>query len=104
MVQIGGSSSEVELASTWAAIVAQVVFGIKPIATGMSSMGNPHPTKSKPIKIGRKHSGAKSEKFKQKRRNTAIRNARLKLEKKRKYDRIVRDYFLGLRDNIPVMK
>lgn len=64
-------------------------------------MGNPHPTKSKPIKIGRKHSGAKSEKVKQKRRNTAIRNARLKVELKRKQNRIVREYFLGLRDEIP---
>jgi hypothetical protein len=64
-------------------------------------MGNPHPTISKPVPIGRKHSGAKSEKVKQKRRNTAIRNARLKLEKKRKYDRMVREYFLGLRDEAP---
>jgi len=64
-------------------------------------MGNPHPTKSKPVKIGRKHSGAKSEKFRQKRRNTAKRRNEIKLGLRRKDNRIVREYFLGLRDELP---
>ena len=67
----------------------------------MSSMGNPHPTKSKPVKIGRKHSGAKSEKFKQKRRNRAKRRSEIELALRRKENRIVREYFLCLRDEIP---
>lgn len=64
-------------------------------------MGNPHPTKSKPVKIGRKHSGAKSEKFKQKRRNRLAKRSEIELAKKRKRDQLVRDYFLGLRETCP---
>lgn len=34
-------------------------------------MGNPHPTRSKPCKIGRKHTGAPSDRIRQKQRNAA---------------------------------
>lgn len=64
-------------------------------------MGNPHPTKSKPVKIGRKHSGAKSEKLKQKLRNKAKKAAQIKAAIRRKNAKMVHEYFMGLRDELP---
>ncbi len=63
---------------------------------------NPHPTRSKPCKIGRKHTGAPSEKLKQKRRNTSKRHAALQKVKGRKFNEQVKAYFAGELDEFPV--
>lgn len=62
---------------------------------------NPHPTKSKPCKIGRKHTGAPSSREKGRRRRNA-----LQLQKQRngliqKWNRKVAEFWAGERDEFP---
>lgn len=61
-------------------------------------MGNPHPTRSKPNKIGRKHTGEKSAREKQKR---AAGLRKFKQIQKVTRSRKVRDYWTGKRDSHP---
>lgn len=65
-------------------------------------MGNPHPTRSKPRKIGRKHTGEPSERVKQARRNTAMRRAALIAGKRRKVKALIHLYFLGELEYLPL--
>lgn len=60
---------------------------------------NPHPTRSKPCKIGRKHTGQKRQKAKQKRLRGMQVYEKLKIARKRKYDAKVAMYF---RNEIPL--
>jgi hypothetical protein len=64
-------------------------------------MGNPHPTKSKPIKIGRKHTGAASTRVRQRRADAARAYATIKEGLRRRFHERVRQYFAGARDNYP---
>ncbi len=64
-------------------------------------MGNPHPTKSKPCKIGRKHTQQPSEKRKaKKRRGQEIYQQRVAAAKRRKLA-AARKYWAGESDNLP---
>ena len=65
-------------------------------------MGNPHPTKSKPCKIGRKHTGAPSDKAKQRRQRGLRLNLEIKLAKRRKQKHAIADYYDGKYDRFPV--
>lgn len=62
---------------------------------------NPHPTKSKPSKIGRKHTGAISQKTKQKRHNAASKKQKIKQMKAKKFHSQVAEYFAGKREQHP---
>lgn len=58
-------------------------------------MGNPHPTKSKPCKIGRKHTNGPSTRVREKlRRGQAIMKA-IAAAKQRKRNELIRRYWLG---------
>ena len=65
-------------------------------------MGNPHPTKSKPCKIGRKHTNAPSDKAKQRRQRGLRLNLEIKLAKRRKKKHAITDYYAGMYDQCPV--
>lgn len=62
---------------------------------------NPHPTNSKPTKIGRKHTGEPSEKAKQKKRNAASYKQKIQQAKSKKYHLKVSEYFTGKREYHP---
>lgn len=64
-------------------------------------MGNPRPTKSKPVKIGRKHTGAKSSRLKQRQQNGRVSFQRQEQARHRKTKAAVREYWDGLRDECP---
>jgi hypothetical protein len=57
-------------------------------------MGNPHPTLSKPVKIGKKHTNQPRTKARQRQENTKYRYNLAVLRKKRKYNHQVRLFFI----------
>lgn len=64
-------------------------------------MGNPRPTKSKPIKIGRKHTQSESTRIREKKRRAlAVANA-INIAKQRKYHDAVSLYWSGGSDVFP---
>ena len=67
-------------------------------------MGNPHPTRSKPFKVGRKHTKAKSIKQKQKERNGKIKRQQQKRSKWRKHKKMVVSYWGGEVNEYPSME
>lgn len=64
-------------------------------------MGNPHPTKSKPCKIGRKHTGALSLRAIGRRKSAAYRSNKEETRKWRNFKKQVHEYWLGKRDRYP---
>jgi hypothetical protein len=62
---------------------------------------SPHPTFSKPAKIGRKHLGLPSLRIIGKRKAGAAERERQKLEKRRAYNAAVVAYFRGERESFP---
>jgi hypothetical protein len=64
-------------------------------------MGNPHPTKSKPVKIGRKHTGQKSARAKQRQSNGAKTRQQIEDAQYRKLKAAINDYWAGRRDDYP---
>lgn len=62
---------------------------------------NPHPTKSKPVKIGRKHTGSPSIKVKAKRAAGFVIQQKINLAKIKRYKKAVSDYHKGLTDIFP---
>lgn len=69
--------------------------------TLFATVGNPHLTRSKPYKIGRKHSGAVSEHRRQLRRNGAKARQQQKQKKLRRYHRLVQSYWAGELEHFP---
>jgi hypothetical protein len=65
------------------------------------SMGNPHPTKSKPNKIGRKHTGALSARKKALAEKNRRMHDKTLAARKHKRDRAVSAYFRGEADLHP---
>ena len=64
-------------------------------------MGNPHPTKSKPCKIGRKHTGADSTRVRErKRRAKAITQAQNDAKDRKRRNKIAA-YWRGEIDEFP---
>lgn len=66
-------------------------------------MGNPHPTKSKPIKIGRKHTGARSEKWKQRARNATLHRSKIRRAVIKRYKVQVARFWRGELDTHPTI-
>jgi hypothetical protein len=66
-------------------------------------MGNPHPTASKPIKIGRKHTGALGLRAKGRMQSRAILERKKTLNKFRKYKASVSEFWRGERETFPPM-
>jgi hypothetical protein len=64
-------------------------------------MGNPHPTKSKPIKIGRKHNGTPSLRTIGQRASSALKRHRAELERWRKHKQDVAAFWRGERETYP---
>jgi len=64
-------------------------------------MGNPHPTRSKPCKIGRKHTGAPREKEKARKRQAQKIHLRIKVARRRKRNAEIAKYFRGERPYHP---
>ena len=64
-------------------------------------MGNPHPTKSKPIKIGRKHTGAKSLRHKGRIASAAKQRHKIEAIRHRKFKAQVSAFWRGERENYP---
>jgi len=64
-------------------------------------MGNPHPTRSKPIKIGRKHTGAPSSRVKGRRQSATLAAQKIKAAKIRKFKLQVRAFWAEKRENFP---
>jgi hypothetical protein len=56
---------------------------------------NPHPTRSKPCKIGRKHTGARRAKDKQRRLNGLKAFEKLKIARRRARNKKIAAYFRG---------
>lgn len=65
-------------------------------------MGNPHPTKSKPCVIGRKHTGAISLRQAGRLTSAAVKQHRLQQNLWRKYHASVAEYWRGERDTFPL--
>jgi hypothetical protein len=64
-------------------------------------MSNPHPTRSKPNKIGRKHSGAPSAREKAIAAKNRAMHERTLVARGRKRKKAIRAYFLGEMDLYP---
>ena len=62
---------------------------------------NPHPSKSKPVKIGRKHTGAPSLRAKGRRASSAIKHHRNQINKYRKYKARVAAFWRGELETYP---
>lgn len=66
-------------------------------------MGNPHPTKSKPVKIGRKHTGAPSLRTIGRRSSAKAKINRAETGKWHAYKMAVAAYWRGERETYPKM-
>lgn len=64
-------------------------------------MGNPHPTKSKPCKIGRKHTQAPSTRVREKRRAAKQKQREIVLAKFRKHKEQIAAYYRGEIEECP---
>lgn len=64
-------------------------------------MGNPHPTKSKPLKIGRKHTGAPSNRLSGKRKRAKLVANQIKLGKYQLFKKKVAAYWRGELESYP---
>lgn len=64
-------------------------------------MGNPKPTKSKPCKIGRKHTGALSIRLQAKKALGKLIQKKINKSKFKKWKRLVKEYWLGKLENYP---
>lgn len=64
-------------------------------------MGNPHPTKSKPCKIGRKHTNAPSTRVREKRRRAKQKQREIALAQFRKHKSKIEAYWRGETDECP---
>lgn len=64
-------------------------------------MANPHPTKSKPCKIGRKHTKTPGIRQKGRAKSSAIKANAIKLAKIKKYKAQVSAFWRGERDDHP---
>jgi hypothetical protein len=62
---------------------------------------NPHPTKSKPVKIGRKHTGAPSLRVKGRRASSAIKHRKNQNNEFRKYKSRVSAFWRGELETYP---
>lgn len=62
---------------------------------------NPHPTKSKPIKIGRKHTGAPSLRVRGRRTSQALRNRKSQVAAHRLFKGRVAAYYRGELETYP---
>jgi hypothetical protein len=63
---------------------------------------NPHPTRAKPNKIGRKHTGALRQRDSQKRLNGQKQYRRTLIARSRRHAREVARYFRGERETHPL--
>jgi hypothetical protein len=66
-------------------------------------MGNPHPTNSKPVKIGRKHTGAPSLRTIGRRASGKLKLHRAEIVKWRAFKKEVAAYWRGERETYPKM-
>jgi len=64
-------------------------------------MGNPHPTKSKPFKIGRKHTNAPSIRIREKKAKSLVIASERKKAKLKKHKQSVAAYYRGEIENFP---
>lgn len=64
-------------------------------------MGNPHPTNSKPFKIGRKHTGAPSLRAIGRRRSAGIVREKMKLSKYARHKYLVSEFWSGKLERHP---
>jgi hypothetical protein len=64
-------------------------------------MGNPHPTKSKPCKLGRKHTGKACTRVAERRKAGKKLFAKRALAKQRARDAQIHAYFTGQREFYP---
>lgn len=64
-------------------------------------MGNPHPTKSKPIKIGRKHTNAQGLRKKGKAMSNKIKSQKQKVIEWKRYNKEVKAYWNNERETFP---
>lgn len=67
-------------------------------------MGNPRPTKSKPCKIGRKHTGAKSEKQKQRQRRAADIHQKQRDAQMKRHKLAIAAFWRGEISSFPVLR
>jgi hypothetical protein len=64
-------------------------------------MSNPHPTKSKPCKIGRKHTNAPSARVKAKKAKSIAARIKIKNGKNKKKKQSIAAYYRGEIENFP---
>lgn len=62
---------------------------------------NPHPTKSKPCKIGRKHTGAAGVRKKGRLASAQVQSQKERVRKWKKFNERVAAYFRGSTDTFP---